>query len=272
LTNYIKFDEDFNEFTVFNMCYIADALGKVLLAYSMGCKAKLVFLDFEDENYFITFFENISIDDRQEICYEQRFKKAKRITPTPHWFLPKGERIAYHELFHKFFILKPSIKENFSNEYYKIRRTAGGRKVIGVVSRGTDYLIKKPTGHPVQPTIEELILEINKNVSEEDFLYLATEEKVVLERFQREFKGRILVSDSMYYDEIYNSENKHISQFSFNRDNDKYKRGFEYFQRVFILSKCDGLIAGMNGAVRAALIMKDGDYEIEKIINHGFYR
>lgn len=269
--NYIRFEEDFNEFSVFNMCYIADALGKALFSVSLGSVPEFAFLDFEYENYFDTFFNKISTKGRKEICYKNKFRNMKKFTPTPHWFMSTRERQAYHKLYIQFFVIRKDIKQEFEEEYTKIRKITDDHRVIGVVVRGTDYLIKEPKGHPVQPSIEELITQIRKNTCKEDFLYVATDEKRVLEKFQREFQNRIIVSQSMYYDAIYSSENKHISQFSFDRVNDKYKRGFEYFRKVYILSKCDGLISGMNGAVRVALIMKSGQYEIEKIINCGFY-
>lgn len=51
----------------------------------------------------------------------------------------------------------------FENKYFQIRSCVpNGGKLIGCVARGTDYILKKPSGHPVQPKTDELIAIIKK--------------------------------------------------------------------------------------------------------------
>lgn len=59
-SKYIEFIKNYNKFTVFNMCYISDMLGKALFAVAMGCIPKFSVLDEEGENYFNTFFKPIT--------------------------------------------------------------------------------------------------------------------------------------------------------------------------------------------------------------------
>ena len=265
---YYKFEGDFNEFSVFNMCYLADMLGKALFAVAMGIKPKFCVLDKEGENYFDTFFENTILENDEVVSY--KLSTIDGNTGSPHWYATDIENKAYSLLYKKFFRLKNGIKEQLLNEYHNVKKLTGG-VLYGCVIRGTDYIIKKPLGHPVQPKIEDLVEKLHDVMKDSDILYLATEEEKIFNLISDEFPGQVVASQSKYYDSIYSSENKNISEFSFERPNDKYLRGVEYFERVFVLSKCDAYIGGMSGASRMAIIMNGGSYDSIILFNLGLY-
>lgn len=141
--------------------------------------------------------------------------------------------------------------------------------------RGTDYTVKKPSGHPVQPTPEYLINYIGEKLSvlQIDFIYLATEEKRILDLFEDSFPGRIITNNRTYYDDKYYSakEAKCIGEISFERDNDNYWKGIEYLSSIYILSKCASLIGGNCGASQGAIYLNNLKYEFCDIINLGLY-
>lgn len=264
------FEDNFNKFNVFNMCYVSDVLGKTLYAVSMGCYPIFQILDFEGENYYNTFFEPLNTSGFT--VKNTDLKKTKYNSGNPHFFMTPKECRVYHLLYNKFFIIRKEIKLQFEQEYQRVRRQCGIKgNLIGCVVRGTDYLLKEPSGHPIQPDIEKLIKKLKEQLTVLDYIYLATEEKKIVEKFEKEFGDKIIISDSCYYDGLYTSENINISEYSFERDNDKFRRGFEYYQRIYILSHCDGYIGGMSGATRIAQIMAGDNWKIKNIINLGVY-
>lgn len=269
----IVFEESCNDFSVFNMCYLADLLGKSLFAVAVGGVPEFKLLDREGEDYYKTFFDEPSyLQNTTQECY-LRLPNCLKNTPYPHWFMSAKERETYHLLWKKFFHIKNDIMNKFENKYFQIRSCVpNGGKLIGCVARGTDYILKKPSGHPVQPKTDELIAIIKKNIGEKDIVFLATEEKSILDIFYKHIgKGRVITTEQAYFDGLYNSDNINIAEYTFDRENDKYMRGYEYFCRVYILSKCDGLISPMSGATRMALIMKEEKYLPEIVLNYGLY-
>lgn len=77
----------------------------------------------------------------------------------------------------KIYSLKFKTREYIEAEYKQLFE--GKRKVLGVICRGTDYLALKPSGHPVQPEIKDVIAYCKKYMEKNkyDAIYLATEER-----------------------------------------------------------------------------------------------
>lgn len=269
---YINFGDNKNEFSAFNMCYFADALGKALFAIAMSCNPKLQFLDFDGENYYETFFRITHYQYQIELCSENKYDKVKKFMPGPAWFMDSSEIKAYHKIYEYYFNINAKVEQEFMEEYRRIKRKINNKKIIGVVVRGTDYTILKPSGHPIQPDINEVIQSIKKISHEDLYIYLATDEKKTLELFYDIFGSEhIITSESMYYDDVYKMQNANVSRLNFSRDNDKYLKGLQYFKRVYILAKCSKLIGAMSGAVRAAIIIADKP-DILSLINKGIYK
>lgn len=189
-------------------------------------------------------------------------------TTTPHWFIGSTERDAYRLLYREFFRLKKRIQAEYDTAYKEVKCE---NKLIGCVVRGTDYLIKKLAGHPKQASLNKVFKILDKMLSNGYLLFLATDEKRYLDLFTARYGNRVMTTDSIYYDDLYGSDNININEFRTERENDKFLQGYEYFRRVYILSKCDGLVSSMSGATRMALIMKEGEYSPKIIFNEGFY-
>lgn len=269
-TNYIEFKNDFNEFSVFNMCYLNDMLGKALFAVAIGVTPKFDVLDKDGENYFNIFFEPIDYMGKQNVNFY--VPRIDGNTGGPHWFPSSEELIAYSKIFYKYFVIKKGILDRFNYELKRVRDIVqGGGMLYGCVIRGTDYIIKKPKGHPIQPETDIILQELKSVVNPNDYIYLATDEEKTVNLFKNNFPHHIICSPSQYYDGIYSNHNINIAEYTFNRDNDKFLRGFEYFERIYILSKCDAYIGGMSGACRMARIMNGGKYKFEKIFDLGLY-
>jgi len=99
----IVFEESCNDFSVFNMCYLADLLGKSLFAVAVGGVPEFKLLDREGEDYYKTFFDEPSyLQNTTQECY-LRLPNCLKNTPYPHWFMSAKERETYHLLWKKFF-------------------------------------------------------------------------------------------------------------------------------------------------------------------------
>lgn len=121
-------------------------------------------------------------------------------------------------------------------------------KVLGILARGTDYVARKPEGHPVQPEIEAVFekAEWVMQTYHCNKIFLASEDKNIYENFLEKFgKENILVNHKKWID--YTGD-KFLSEFSSERKNDKYLGGLEYLTTLYILSQCPCIIGGRTSA------------------------
>ena len=157
----------------------------------------------------------------------------------------------------------------------KISVFEGKRKVLGVICRGTDYLALKPSGHPVQPEIKDVIAYCKKYMEKNkyDAIYLATEERKTRDLFKKEFPGKILENKRRYYDDIYDKDSSisYIKDVHFERENDNYWSGLEYLSSIILLSRCDALVGGNCGGTLGAIFFNDEKYEFTHVFDLGLY-
>jgi len=151
----------------------------------------------------------------------------------------------------------------------KIRKT--NKKVVGVLVRGTDYVNLHPYGHAIQPDVETIIRKIKESLQEWDdyeAIYLCTEVQEVVTRFQEEFGNRLFIYPQKRFQENYA---EYLCVCKFDRENDEYYRGEDYWVALRVLSKCDSLIAGNCGGTQIAIKLNDNKYEHTHIFDLGRY-
>ena len=181
-------------------------------------------------------------------------------------------------LYRKFVVLNEEMQQYCSDEYNCVRASDDGdkkqRKILAVLLRGTDYTATKPKGHPKQPKLEKVLKKVTTECSIEMYthIYVATEEKRIFNKFVEEFgERRVLSNKRRYYDELYyNSNEKLLSRISFDRANDNYLKGKEYFSSLYIVSRCDGMVAGNCGGTFVSLLLSESQ-ENKYVYNEGFY-
>ena len=180
----------------------------------------------------------------------------------------------YCQLYNKYCELNDSTKEYIENEFCNLQMK--NKKILGVLVRGTDYTRLKPAGHPVQPNIEKIIkkVEYQMKMGKYNAIYLATEESCVYRIFCEKFgKEKILINKRQWYDEVYNElGNELVDKIHFQRENDDYLKGLEYLSSIILLSKCNGLVAGMSGGTFMALCFNNLAYDYKYIFDLGFYK
>ncbi len=130
-------------------------------------------------------------------------------------------------------------------------------KVLGILARGTDYVARKPKGHPIQPEVEKIFQKAEWVMRTYDCnkIFLATEDKSIYKKFIEKFgKEMVSVNQKTWID--YTGD-KLLSEFSNERKNDKYLKGLEYLTTLYILSKCPCIIGGRTSATPLVVCMAE---------------
>lgn len=202
-----------------------------------------------------------------EECINSRFK------PSFSMIYSKKKLKLWGMIYNEFIKFNSDMTNYFEDEYNSILK---GKRVLGVICRGTDYTATKPKYHPIQPDIEEIINEAQEllNAKDYDYIYLATEEEKYYQKFIEKFgKDCILTNKRTYYGEMYNQldDNSLLYSVNFERENDQYLKGKEYLSSLKLLSCCNSLIGGHCGGSDLALYFNNCKYEYVHIYDKGVY-
>jgi len=140
---------------------------------------------------------------------------------------------------------------------------------LGVLCRGTDYLKLRPTGHPIQPSIEMTVKKAKELMGKWSCnrLYLCTEDSACVSAFRDAFEVELAYIDRNY---VGDTGTDFVTRVHFERDADARLQGYEYLLQIMILAKCDCLLAGACGGSIGAELLSDG-YKQEYIWNLGQY-
>jgi len=152
----------------------------------------------------------------------------------------------------------------------KVKRTDGD--ILAVMSRGSDYRNLKPSGHCIQPEPDVLLKETKRMMRKYKIRYcfLKTEERFVYEMFEKALGDRLIpAEDAFYFDNL--GTNEIIIDHKIEGKNAKYQSTLEYLGKVWICSKCDYLITGINSGSIVAIELNGGQYKGKSIIDLGRY-
>ena len=144
---------------------------------------------------------------------------------------------------------------------------------IGVLCRGTDFLINKPTGHEIQPDPQVVLNDVKEEFSKGsyDAVFLATEDLDILNMFKEEFKDKLLYIDQVRISKKDMRGDKWLAAEL--KDNKEYQSEdvfLNYFSATYVLTKCKCLFAGRNNGSKGVLYMPSC-YDFVKIYNLGQY-
>lgn len=153
-------------------------------------------------------------------------------------------------------------------------------KTVGVIYRGTTYTKGQATGHPIQPTMKMLADAVEEMMlnNKLEFIYLASDEKSIVDYMNKRFPGRVLINKRVYYDEVdgidyskYNVDGTDIVGTLFARKDNEYLIGIEYISSINLVAQCKHLVAGACGGCTAALYINGLEYENRKVFDLGKY-
>ena len=173
-----------------------------------------------------------------------------------------GQLTFWRRICRKYIHFAPAVIERFERMKTKYK----GRKILGLLVRGTDYVTTKPKYHPIPPTAEQAIAKVQEAMRDKNFdsVYLATEDKKILAKFQQVFGEKLILPEAQYVDYDYNNTDVRknlLYNYHIDRENDRYLSGMEYLVSMLFLSQCKGFItSGTNGSVVVMLLSDGFDY------------
>ena len=261
------------EYDFFNMCFLNNMLGIILLSLYKGY-IPVINVRYAELNIWDMFlkqpFSNYLDQSSYSIIENENIQSF--FSPSFKSIYNKNDLKLWCKIYNNFVELNDETKNYVERECQDVFRD--GRRVMGVLCRGTDYVTLKPLVHPIQPTLEQVfsLLKVKMKELRMDYIYLATEEKKIEERFEQEFPGKILINKRSYYDNYYANKCTYIREVNFERENDSYYKGLEYFSSIVILSRCQALIGGNTGGSCAAMFMNNMKYEYAHLFDLGCYR
>lgn len=184
-------------------------------------------------------------------------------------FLYNDEIIShYHSVAEKYIRFQPHVLKILKEKEREILDKYKAEGILGVLARGTDYTSLRPYFNPIQPDIDHIIQTIDSYCEKYGCkkIYVATEDETILERLKGIYADRLLYTDQQRVKKTttYLNENKEFT------DRDSFERGIEYLTSIYLLSRCNGLIAGRTSGTVGACIMSD-HYEFKYIFSLGRY-
>ena len=144
------------------------------------------------------------------------------------------------------------------------------KNILGVLTRGTDYIARKPKDHPIPPKIETIIVDVKKfdKKYNYDFIFFSTEDEIIKSKFIHEFKDKLKLLNSrvkLKYD---------YSNKSFLAMNDEINGNLDfmmnYVLNIIILSKCLDIISARCSGTAGLFILGVG-FRHRKVYNLGDY-
>lgn len=143
-----------------------------------------------------------------------------------------------------------------------------GQRVLGVLARGTDYTKLKPYFHPIQPSVDEIIAKVNLYRKKYDCskIYVATEDAKILEKLRQEYGNDLLFTNQkrIYDTDTYLNYNNEFTQRT------PMERGLDNLLSIYLLSLCNGIVAGRTSGTVGAFIMQKG-FEFKYVFSIGRY-
>lgn len=183
------------------------------------------------------------------------------------------------KLYRDWVIPNDTVMDYVAREYQSIFAPFKGKGILGCLCRGTDFTAKRPYGHPVQPTLEQLMAEVEEKLAEYscEKIYLATEEERITKQFEERFPGKILTNKRYYMDARYYEASRQAGEavaletVQFTEAQQRYNQGLSYLSSIILLSSCDVLVAGNCGGSDAALYFNNNSYKYVNLFNLGMY-
>lgn len=243
----------------------------------------------DNENTWELYYQQPMIDESVDNAFVERIKRNKNYSFAPYYnregltyvkyvprwliksfrpqihfpqnidFVKDESALKYWEgIYDKYIKLQPEVQKYVDQEYDEILKDSG--KVLGVLIRGSGYRKAKPYNHHIQPEMEEVIEKIDEFQENYgwDYIYLATEEEKYEKQLKEIYHGKIL-TNKREYDEG-------------NSERSRHQAGLEYLSSMYLLSKCDMLIAGLCGGSQAAILMNQHQYSHLYVFDIGKYQ
>ena len=260
------------EYDYFNICFFNNVISLCLKAVCEGFLPQVEIYDSKGENIWEQFFTQPFSDISRE-GKERIVSKTPLGENYPQWTDIFNEKKKYWSFAYQTFTKLNIVSEEYIND--EIQSILYNKHVLGALCRGTDYTMKRPKGHPIQPDIDSILQKTELLLKTRNYshIYLATEDSKYEKAFRQKFGSIVLTNKRTYYDDTFSLQKlTWIKDVHFNRENDDYLKGLEYLSSLMVLSKCQGIVAGNCGGTQAAVFWNDGRYKDVFVFNLGEYQ
>ena len=188
--------------------------------------------------------------------------------PTDDILLDRVKVNFWHNFAKKFMPIKYNIIE-LSNRIMK-KLFSNSNNILGVLIRGTDYVSKKPSLHPIQPKVDMVISDVKQMdiKNNYDYIFFTTEDEKIRKKFIKEFSNKVKELHSFKLNYNYSSNNylnfneKIFGNIQFNK---------QYLVNIIILSKCLDLVTSRCSGASGILVLTNG-FRFMKIYDLGVYK
>ena len=179
----------------------------------------------------------------------------------------KSKRLFYYQR-----IIRENIflNSDIQNQIDKIKNKLFKNKknILGVYSRGTDYLITKSIkqGHQRQLSNSDLINKVDYYLQKENFewVFITAESEEQITEFKNYFSYKAIIYPRH---RIRNYDgHSYLPKIKKNRELDKYKTGLEYIIEMYLLASVDGFIGSLTNGSAFVIGLNDNKYKFKKII------
>ena len=158
------------------------------------------------------------------------------------------------------------VKKMYEDELLKIDVS----NMLGVYIRGTDYTNKKPSGHPVQPTLKQLMNKIDEFLDmyqDINGIFLVTEDKKLYLQLKQKYNSLIKIS----FEDNLIEQNKNQFLYKALKDKNKVDQGKKYLVKILLLSRCKYLVTSITNGSACALAFNGNRYKDKYIFELGLY-
>ena len=145
------------DYEYFNFCYLHNMLALMIYGFYHGHYPNICVNQGKEDIiqwdwYFKPFIRETTAKRVKTITCR---KKTNAYLPTFKDIYSEKELHIWCQWYKKYIHLNKKTSQYVEQEYQQL--FSGKQKVLGVICRGTDYLALKPSGHPVQPSTEQVI-------------------------------------------------------------------------------------------------------------------
>lgn len=150
-------------------------------------------------------------------------------------------------------------------------------RILGVSIRGTSYGLSNTntpaTGHPIQPTLRNLIYSIHRAMEEwkMEYVFIACELQGVIDEVKKEFGDKCLFLPRARYEQTPRRGDVEKGLDPLYVPGQKYQTNLDYVAEMVLLSRCTSLLAAMSSGVRYAIIENGNTYEEMRIFDNGLW-
>ena len=197
----------------------------------------------------------------------QSYKKTKYHANYEHAKLDE-----LHKQIFQYIDYSDKTKQRVNQEIEKLKLNL--EDTLGLYLRGTDYIKLKPSGHPIQPTIEQAV-EVADQFREKyniANIFLVTEDGEIYKSIKARYREECITPSFDKYIYDYKGKNFLSNDECINKlEENAYERGMNYLVKMIILSKCGYLIGGNTNGMWAVNVFAEKEFKDLYVFDLGLY-